>query len=150
MTTENNEENDDSIELLKECDAGTKMAISSLDEVLEKVNDPHMKQILTESKGHHEKLRNEIFDQLMRKDSEEKEPNPLAKSMSWLKTNMKLGMDDSDATVADLITDGCDMGIKSLHRYLNQYKAANDDAKDFCHRLVTIEEELRKALQPYL
>lgn len=28
-------ENDDSIELLKECDAGTKMAISSLDEVLE-------------------------------------------------------------------------------------------------------------------
>lgn len=143
-------ENDDSIELLKECDAGTKMAISSLDEVLEKVNDPNMKQILTESKEHHEKLRDEIFDQLMRKDSEEKEPNPLAKSMSWLKTNMKIGMDDSDATVADLITDGCDMGIKSLHKYLNQYKAADEDAKDFCHRLIQIEEQLRQTLHPYL
>lgn len=143
-------ENDDSIELLKECDAGTKMAISSLDEVLEKVNDPNMKQILTESKEHHEKLRDAIFDQLMRKDSEEKEPNPLAKSMSWLKTNMKIGMDDSDATVADLITDGCDMGIKSLHKYLNQYKAADEDAKDFCHRLIQIEEQLRQTLHPYL
>ena len=77
--------------------------ISSLDEVLEKVSASHMKQLLTESKGRHEKLRDEIFDQLMRKNSEEKEPNPLAKSMSWLKTNMKIGMDDSDATVADLI-----------------------------------------------
>ncbi len=143
-------ENDDSIKLLKECDAGTKMAISSLDEVLEKVNDPKMKQLLTESKGHHEKLRDEIFDQLMRKNSEEKDPNPMAKSMSWLKTNMKIGMDNSDSTVADLITDGCDMGIKSLYRYLNQYKAADDDSKEFCHRLITIEEQLRQTLHPYL
>ncbi|MCM1245368.1 MAG: hypothetical protein NC293_06965 [Roseburia sp.] len=144
------EENSDSIKLLKECDSGTKMAISSLDEVLEKVKDSDMKQLLTESKGHHEKLRDEIFDQLMRKNSEEKEPNPMAKSMSWLKTNMKIGMDDSDATVADLITDGCDMGIKSLYKYLNQYKAADDDSKEFCHRLITIEEQLRQTLHPYL
>lgn len=146
MQTEKN----DSIELLKECDSGTKMAISSLDEVLENVQDSNMKHLLIESKGHHEKLRDEIFDQLMRKNSEEKEPNPLAKSMSWLKTNMKIGMDNSDATVADLITDGCDMGIKSLHKYLNQYKAADDDAKGFCRRLITIEEQLRQSLQPYL
>lgn len=143
-------ENDDSIELLKECDAGTKMAISSLDEVLEKVKDSKMKHLLTESKGHHEKLRDEIFDQLMRKNSEEKDPNPLAKGMSWLKTNMKVGMDDSDAAIADLITDGCDMGIKSLHKYLNQYQAADEDSKNFCQRLITIEEQLREALHVYL
>lgn len=86
----------------------------------------------------------------MRKNGEEKDPNPLAKSMSWLKTNIKIGMDDCDATVADLITDGCDMGIKSLYRYLNQYKAADDDSKDLCRRLITIEEQLRQALHPYL
>ena len=145
MKTEN-----DTIELLKECDAGTKMAISSLDAVLENVNDTGMKQILTESKGHHEKLRNEIFDKLMRKNSEEKDPNPIAKGMSWIKTNMMIGMDNSDATVADLITDGCDMGIKSLHKYFNQYKAADDDSKKICHRLITIEEQLRQSLHAYL
>jgi hypothetical protein len=45
--------------------------------------------------------------------------------MSWMKTNMKLSMEDSDATIADLMTDGCNMGVKSLNRYLNQYKAAD-------------------------
>lgn len=143
-------ENDDSIKLLKECDAGTKMAISSLDEVLEKVADSDLKQLLTESKGHHEKLRDEISDSLLRQNSEEKEPNSLAKGMSWLKTNMKIGLDNSDATVADLITDGCDMGIKSLYKYLNQYKAADAESRGLCQRLITIEEQLRDTLHPYL
>ena len=67
-----------------------------------------------------------------------------------MKTNMKMTMDDSDATVADLITDGCNMGIKSLYRYLNQYKAADDTSQDICNRLVSIEEELRKGLRNYL
>ena len=74
----------------------------------------------------------------------------MAKGMSWMKTNMKMTMDDSDATVADLITDGCNMGIKSLYRYMNQYKAADDTSKDICNRLVSIEEELRKGLRNYL
>lgn len=143
-------ENDDSINLLKECDAGTKMAISSLDEVLEKVADSDLKQLLTESKGHHEKLRDKISDSLLRQNSEEKEPNSLAKGMSWLKTNMKIGLDNSDATVADLITDGCDMGIKSLYKYLNQYKAADAESRGLCQRLITIEEQLRDTLHPYL
>lgn len=143
-------ENDDSIKLLKECDAGTKMAISSLDEVLEKVADSDLKQLLTESKGHHEKLRDEISDSLLRRNSEEKEPNSLAKGMSWLKTNMKIGLDNSDDTVADLITDGCDMGIKSLYKYLNQYKAADAESRGLCQRLITIDEQLRDTLHPYL
>ena len=145
-----NAENDDSIKLLKECDAGTKMAISSLDEVLEKVCDLDVKQILTESKGHHEKLRDEISDQLMLKNSEEKEPNPLAKGMSWLKTNMKMGMDNCDATIADLITDGCNMGIKSLSKYLNQYKAADEQSKDIAKRLIQLEEKLVCNMRPFL
>ena len=39
--------------------------------------------------------------------------------MSWMKVGVKMGLDDSDKTVADLMTDGCNMGVKSLNRYLN-------------------------------
>ena len=117
--------NPDTIKLLQECDAGTKMGVTSIDEVLEKVQDEKLKKLLQESKAHHEKLEEDIERLLEQHDAEEKEPNLMAKGMSWMKTNMKLGMDESDATVADLLTDGCDMGIKSLFRYLNQYKAAD-------------------------
>jgi hypothetical protein len=143
-------ENKDTINLLKECDSGTKMAVRSFDEVLDKIQDSSMKDLLKESKDHHEKLGNEIHSLLMKHHSEEKDPSPMAKSMSWMKTNMKLGMNESDATVADLMTDGCNMGVKSLNKYLNQYTDADKTSKDICKRLISIEEELCKDLQEYL
>ncbi len=143
-------DNTDTIHLLKECDSGTKMAVSSIDEVLDKTCDSNLKQLLSESKDHHEKLGNEIHSLLMEQGSEEKDPSPMAKGMSWLKTNMKIGMDESDATIADLITDGCNMGIKSLHKYLNQYKDADDTSKKMCNRLIDIEEQLCTKLHCYL
>lgn len=143
-------DNTDTIYLLKECDSGTKMAVSSIDEVLDKTCDSNLKQLLSESKSHHEKLGDEIHTLLMEQGSEEKDPSPMAKGMSWLKTNMKIGMNESDATIADLITDGCNMGIKSLHKYLNQYKDADDTSKKMCNRLIDIEEQLCTKLHCYL
>ena len=140
----------DTVKLLKECDAGTKMGVASIDDILEKVQDPKLKSLLQESKSHHEKLECEISAMLRNHNAEEKEPNPMAKGMSWMKTNMKMTMDNSDATVADLITDGCDMGIKTLNRYLNQYKAADEKSKAICGKLIDIEEQLRKDLRTYL
>ena len=63
---------------------------------------------------------------------------------------MKLGMDDTDATVADLMTDGCNMGVKSLNRYLNQYKAADEVSKDIAKRLINLEEQLAVDIRSYL
>ncbi|MCH5271128.1 MAG: hypothetical protein J1E83_10315 [Lachnospiraceae bacterium] len=143
-------EKNDTVCLLKECDAGTKMAVSSIDEVLDRIQTPDMKQMLTKIKKDHEKLGNEIHSLLIEHNSEEKEPNPMAKGMSWMKTNMKLGIDESDATVADLLTDGCNMGIKSLYRYMNQYQAADSTSKSICKSLAGIEEELCRDLRKYL
>jgi hypothetical protein len=70
--------------------------------------------------------------------------------MSWMKTNMKLGMEESDATIADLMTDGCNMGVKSLNRYLNQYKAADEVSKDITKRLINLEEKLTIDIRQYL
>ena len=74
----------------------------------------------------------------------------MAKSMSWIKTNMKLVMNESDETIADLITDGCNMGIKSLNKYLNQYKAADEKTKDIAKRLINLEEKLAIDIRCYL
>ena len=143
-------ENQDTIKLLKECDAGTKMGVTSIDDVLEMVKDERLRKLLIESKDHHSKLGNDLHSLLMEYNSEEKEPNPIAKGMSWFKTNMKLTMNNSDATIADLITDGCNMGVKSLNKYLNQYANADKSAKDICQRLIDIEEDLCEKLRVYL
>ena len=81
---------------------------------------------------------------------EGKDPNPIAKGMSWMKTNMKLSMDDSDHVIADLMTDGCNMGVKSLSKYLNQYKAADETSKDITKRLIKLEAQLVEDIRQYL
>ena len=143
-------EDRDTIKLLKECDAGSKMAVSSLDDVMDKVENENLKKLLNETKDHHSKLGNEIHSLLMEYGCEEKDPNPMAKSMSHMKTAMKMGMNDTDETAADLVTDGCNMGIKSLYRYMNQYPGANSKVKELCKRLISIEDQLRKELRAYL
>ena len=70
--------------------------------------------------------------------------------MSWVKTNVKLAMNESDGTIADLMTDGCNMGVKSLNKYLNQYKAADEQTKDIAKRLVNLEEQLAVDMRGYL
>lgn len=79
-----------------------------------------------------------------------KEPSPVAKGMSWIKTNAKMGMDDSDQTVANLMTDGCNMGVKSLNMYLNQYKAADEVSKDITKRLINLEQKLTEDIRKFL
>ena len=142
--------NDDTIKLLKECDAGSKMAVSSIDDVLDNIKSTELLELLKETKKHHEKLGNDLHAMLNEHQADEKEPSMIAKGMSKMKTNMKMGMDHCDETIADLMVDGCDMGIKSLQRYLNKYPAADKSAKDICNRLISIEDELRRKLYAYL
>ena len=74
----------------------------------------------------------------------------MAKGMSWLKTNVMLAIDGSDETIADLMTDGCNMGVKSLNKYLNKYEAADEVSKDIAKRLINLEEKLAVDIREYL
>ena len=140
----------DTIKLLRECDAGTKMGISSIDDVLPHVKKEDFLKKLTKCKEEHEDLQCKILQELANYQDDGKNPNPIAKGMSWMKTNMKLSMEESDATIAELMTDGCNMGVKSLNRYLNQYKAADEVSKDMAKRLINLEEKLAVDIRQYL
>ena len=140
----------DTVRLLRECDAGIKMGISSIDEVLDRVTDRELAQMLNTCKDRHWELEQKIQHCLDRFGDAGKEPNPIARGMSWMKTNVKLGMEGSDATVADLITDGCNMGVKSLSKYLNQYKAADEESKDIAKKLIRLEADLAADIRRFL
>ena len=140
----------DTIKLLRECDAGIKMGAASIDDVLDYAHDETLRQHLIDCKREHEQLKEEIQTLLDKFHDEGKEPNPMAKGMSWVKTNAKLVMHESDQTIADLITDGCNMGVKSLNKYLNQYEAADEKTKDITKRLINIEEKLVIDIRQFL
>lgn len=140
----------DTIKLLRECDAGVKMGVTSIVDVLDNVKSPELREKLDTCKAEHEKLDTEIKEQLDRYQDRGKEPAAMAKGMSWIKTNVMLAVDESDATIADLMTDGCNMGVKSLNKYMNKYEAADEVSKDIAKRLVNLEEKLAIDIRKFL
>ena len=140
----------DTIRLLRECDAGIKMGVSAIDEVLEYVESQELKSCLLKSMEEHEKIKGNLLELLNEYHDDGKEPSAMAKGMSWIKTNFKLSVSESDDVVADLITDGCNMGVKSLYKYLNQYKSADEKSKNMAKRLISIEENLMANMRKFL
>lgn len=141
---------EDTIKLLKECDSGTKMGIDSIADMLNYVSDDRLRNILKDSADEHEKIGDKLKSLLLSYQDDGKNPSVMAKGMSWIKTNVRLMVDDSDKTVADLTTDGCNMGVKSLSRYLNQYKAADEKSKDLAKKLIKVESDLSISMREFL
>ena len=150
----------DTIRLLRECDAGIKMGISAIDEVMKYVKNEELKKVLQNGMKDNEELKNELLELLNDYHDDGKavgsalgsgkDPGAMAKGMSWMKTNVKLAVNESDNVAADLITDGCNMGVKSLFKYLNQYKAADEKSKKLAKKLISIEEDLSSNLRKFL
>ncbi len=140
----------DTVKLLRECDAGIKMGVKAIRDVRPYVNSGRLGSLLDTCEHEHDQLKGEVQQLLNKYQDDGKEPNPIAKGMSAIKTNFKLGMKESDATIADLITDGCNMGVKSLNRYLNQYEAADEVSKDITKRLINLEEQLAIDIRGFL
>lgn len=142
--------NKDTIELLKECDAGTKTAVNSIREVLDNVQSQQLMTLLQESLSEHQKIGDELHEILNNEGESGKEPNAMARAMSWMKINFKMMEKPNDKTIANLMFDGCSMGVKQLSEYLNEYSAAEERTKRLAERLIKEEEKLGKDLKKYL
>ena len=140
----------DTIKLLRECDSGIKMGVKSINDVLSHVKSEKLRERLIRCRDEHDKLQDETVELLHRYGDAGRDPSPMVKGMASMKTGMKLAMEESDHTVADLMTDGCNMGVKSLTRYLNQYKAAHEVSKDIAKRLISLEAQLAEDIRDYL
>lgn len=140
----------DTIALLKECNAGCKMATSSLEQVIPKVQDENLKQMLEQFDRMHIDLGDSFHVLLNQYDKEEKDPHMMASMFSTASTDIKLMVDPTDKKIAKIIVEGCDMGVNSVHEYLNQYFSANEESKQLANDLIELEEKLKDKLVSYL
>lgn len=140
----------DTVKLLRECNAGCKSATNSMEQVLRYLDNEDLKILIDEYNDKHIKLGDECHQMLNELDEEEKDPDKMAKTFSWISTEVKLMMDDNSQKIAELMIDGCNLGIKSLSKYINQYKNASNESVDLAKRLIKIEQEFMNELLKYL
>lgn len=140
----------DTVRLLRECDAGITMGTESIERILKYVRNPEFRQCLIRCKHRHMNLGRRIRLYLKESGEPQKQPHRAATVMARMKIGMKMSMKRSDETAADLVTQGANMGIQSLSRYLNQYKAASEAAKDLAKELIQSEEQMVTETRKFL
>lgn len=142
--------NEDTVHLLKECNNGCKMATNSMEQVMSFIKEHSLRTLIENYNRRHIALGEECHVMLNREEEEEKEPTVLAKAFSWVSTEVKLAVNDDSAKIADLMVDGCNMGIKSVSKYKNQYKNASEESKELAERLIKMEQDFMKELLEFL
>lgn len=140
----------DTQQLVQECNSGCKMAIHSMDQVIEYVGDSKLKKLIEKYKYSHENLEEESSEIIKQMGKPEKEPGMMATAFSWLSTETKLIMKNSDNEIAKIMMDGCSMGIQTISEEMNKYPDASKEAKKLADKLVRLEEEFMQELKPYL
>ena len=140
----------DTVKLLKECDAGVKTAVNSIDEILDNIKSEDLRRIMNDSRRVHQEIGDDVHSALNNLEEDGKDPNPMTRAMSWMKINWKLSEKPTDSTVANLMYDGCSMGVKSLAKYLNQYKTASSDSKAYAKKLIEAEDTLMTDLRTFM
>ena len=138
------------VELLKECNSGCKMAINSMDQIMEYVRDPKQADIIRSYKKKHQDLEDRIGKQLMLNGATEEEPGFMASAMSWFSTEMKMSMQNDSSQAAKIMMDGCNMGIQSVAEYINKYTSGSKEGKELAKELVKIEEDFMQEMKQFL
>ena len=105
--------------LLEECTSGCKMAVSSIQQILEFTQDSALQKILNKYIEQHTHLQQTAESQLSADGFEPKDPGMLASAFSWFTTEIKLGMNSDNSEIAKVLIDGCSMGIKTLGERAN-------------------------------
>jgi hypothetical protein len=142
--------NEHTQELLKECNSGCKMAINSMNQVSEYVQDDDLKQVIEDYKKKHKQLEEKSTELLEECCRSEKDPGVVASAFSWISTEMKLTIQNDSNQIAKLMMNGCNMGIQSITKYQHEYSNASKEAVKLSESLVQMEEEFMKKIKQFL
>lgn len=143
-------ENNDTVYLLKECNSGCKSATSSMEQVMGYVKNEKLRDLIKRYLDKHIKIGDVCHDVLNEMNENEKDPSKVAMMFAELGTDLKLMMEQSTHKAADMLIDGCTMGIKSLSEYINKYPNAKQDVQDLAKKLIKIEQDFMTELLAYL
>ncbi len=138
------------IELLKECNKGCKMAIESMTQVIDKIKSSDMKNVITHYNTRHKEIEDKSSELIKQYGESESAPGIMASTFSWISTEIKLTLENDDKKIAKIMMDGCNMGIQSVSEYINKYTKASSDSISLAKKLVKLEEDFMEDMKAYL
>lgn len=126
------------------------MATNSISQVMPYVHNEDMKKMLNKYNDKHVSLGDKSHEELTKNNSREEDPLPVADFFAKISTDIKLLVNDDDGQIAKIMMKGCNMGIETISRHINEYSDADKISLSIAHDLVAVEEDFLHELELYL
>lgn len=136
--------------ILNEIAKATKMGMSSINFVSDKITDEIMKENLSTQYAEYGKILNKVNTEF-EKYGEIPDDEPIgAKMMSWTGVQMNTMMDKSNSHIADLMMQGNLMGIIESQKLLNHSPEMEPQIKDILNEFITLQNNNIEKMKQFL
>ena len=142
--------NTDTVKLLKECNSGCKTALDGMYQVRAHISSPQLKSTIEESCSRHEEIGNRCHKLLNEAGKSECDPPAIGTAMMSVGTGFKLAVNDSDKHIAEMMVDGCNMGIKSIAKQVNLYTNASPESRKLADDIISEEQHFLNQMLTFL
>lgn len=136
--------------LLRKTDEGTKYATETISIALDYATGSGMRQLLNKYNKEHEALKGELIETIHERGASESDHPTFSAKMAKMHMKMSLGISSSEHRIAEIMINGCHMGIKTLWKEKNRAKGSGKNSVELADRLIGIEERMKDELLPYL
>jgi len=142
--------NEDTVTILQEINSGCKTATNSIEQVMPSIVDDDLKELISFYKEKHVRIGESAAVLLNKAEKSEKDPNWMARAMTWIGTEMRLMMGEENSQIAKVMMDGCNMGVQKLVEAKNDCTDASPESLRLLDELIETEEEFAEKIKPFL
>ncbi|MBO5305770.1 MAG: hypothetical protein J6B12_03300 [Clostridia bacterium] len=137
------------VELYQEIYKGCKMGGEAIVNLRPKVTDEGLRSELTAQLERYEEFASKAREQLFDMDKSPKEENLLTKLSSKMGVMMNTMIDATSSHIAQMIIEGCSMGITDLIKAIHAHDE-KDDAEKLARDVISFEESCTENMKKYL
>lgn len=139
-------------EMLEQLYKNVKMGSDSIVKLLPKVSDGNFKTDLTDQLNGYESLATDIKARLKELGVEAKEENAMVKLWSSIGISVNAMMDATDSHMAEMVSEGSNMGINDSIKLLREYENTNvsETALKLVREVIKFEESNLERAKKYL
>ena len=136
--------------ILNEIGKATRMGLSSITFVSDKLEDETMKEDLSTQYAEYGKILDKVNTQFEKYGEIPDEEPMMDKMMSWTGVQMNTLTDKSNSHIAELMIQGNLMGMIEAQKLLNHSPEMEQDVKDILNEFITLQNNHIEKMKQYL
>ena len=140
----------DDIEILKEIQRNTQMAMTAIDMILDKTSDDEFTVKLSRQSIGYAKIHNDAVEQLVEEQSGTYRSNQIADMMLRGSLHMGTILNISTSHLAEMMIQGSNRGLTSMYKTVKHNALAQERSVELAQELMDFEEKSIEMMKEYL